>query len=156
MAFDLMEELTALCRAFESEGIEYAICGGIAVAIHGYPRATQDLDVLVKADDVARIERITRKAGFTLSAGIVPFDTGKPTERRILRVSKAAGEDLLTLDLLLVTPFLEDVWSGREKYRVGDGTWQVVSRSGLAKMKKIAGRPIDLADLAGLAAAERS
>lgn len=156
MAFDLMEELTALCRAFESEGVEYAICGGIAVAIHGYPRATQDLDILVRSDDLARIEGVAQKAGFTLSAGIVPFDTGKPTERRILRVSKAAGEDLLTLDLLLVTPFLEDVWSGREKRRAGDCEMQVVSRSGLAKMKKAAGRPSDLADLAGLDEAERS
>ena len=56
----------------------------------------------------------------------------------------------MTLDLLLVTPYLEDAWSEREKLRVGDFEMQVVSRRGLAKMKKAAGRPIDLADLAGL------
>ncbi|MBN1866568.1 nucleotidyltransferase family protein [Candidatus Sumerlaeota bacterium] len=150
MAFDLKEELTALARAFESEGIEYAVCGGIAVAIHGYPRSTQDLDVLVREEDFAKIQPVVEAAGFTLSAGLIPFDAGKESERRILRVSKASGEDLLTLDLIAVTPALEDVWAGREKRRVGDCVLQVVSRRGLIQMKKIAGRPIDLADVEGL------
>ena len=52
MAFDLQEELLGLCQAFASEGIEYAVCGGMAVAVHGYPRATQDIDMLVREEDL--------------------------------------------------------------------------------------------------------
>lgn len=147
MVFDLKRELLEIVHLFNTEGIEYAICGGIAVSIHGYPRSTQDIDILVKAEDLERILVQVEKAGFTLSAGIIPFDIGKKTERRVFRISKVYGEDLLTLDLILVSPFLEDVWDLRERYQLGGSEIQVVSRTGLKKMKKAAGRPQDLADL---------
>lgn len=147
MPFDLKTELSRIAAALTAERVEYALCGGLAVAVHGYPRATRDLDFLVREDDLARIESVLRGLGFTLPAGIIPFDVGKETERRIYRISKAEGENLLTLDLILVTPVLEEVWSDRETYEVGDQKIQVVSREGLGKMKRAAGRPQDLADL---------
>jgi hypothetical protein len=127
--------------------VEYAVCGGLAVAIHGYPRATKDMDFLVQSESAEKVEFLARKAGYTLSAGIIPFDSGKPTERRVLRLSKARGEDLLTLDLVLVGPVLEEVWAGRERRRIGDQELSVVSRRGLIHMKELASRPVDLADI---------
>ncbi len=147
MAMDLEQELEHLISALDDEGIEYAICGGLAVAIHGYPRATRDIDLLVRKEALERVESAVAKAGFTLVSGIIPFNAGQELERNVYRISKARGEDLLTLDLLLVPPFLEDVWKSREKYRVGEHDYWIVSREGLIKMKRIAGRPQDLADL---------
>ena len=51
MAFDLFRELTSLLSALDEEGIDYALCGGLAMAVHGYPRATVDIDLLILAKD---------------------------------------------------------------------------------------------------------
>lgn len=125
MSIDLRHELSLIASTLCEERIEYALCGGVAVAVHGYPRATQDLDLLVREDDLERIKASMTKIGFTLSAGMIPFDVGKETERRVYRVSKAMGEDLLTVDLILVAPFLEDVWTDRDTYQIGDQEIQV-------------------------------
>jgi len=39
---DLLEELKNLAAKLHSEGIEYALCGGLAMAIYAMPRATLD------------------------------------------------------------------------------------------------------------------
>jgi len=65
----------------------------------------------------------------------------------IRRVSKIIGEDVLPLDLLLVTPQVEDIWSSRETVDFLGTTLSVVSRDGLVKMKTLADRPQDRADI---------
>ena len=54
---------------------------------------------------------------------------------------------MISLDLLLVTPHVEDVWEGRESIDFMGQTLFVVSRAGLIKMKQQAGRPQALADI---------
>ena len=50
-----MVKLTKDSREFieslHSNGVDYLIVGGHAVAFHGYPRFTGDLDIWVRADD---------------------------------------------------------------------------------------------------------
>lgn len=150
MVIDLRHELLAIVDLLERTGIAYALCGGLAVAVHGHARATQDLDVLIQPSDAPRVEALLEPLGFTLSAGVITFDLGTPAERHVLRISKAMGEELLTLDLLLVTPALTDVWNTREQLILGGNAVQVVSRAGLIAMKRLAGRPQDLADIAQL------
>ena len=65
----------------------------------------------------------------------------------IYRISKVDGTELLTLDLVLVTPGLEDVWEKRELFDWLGGRIVVVSRDGLMKMKRLSGRDQDLLDL---------
>ena len=43
---DLLEELKKLAAKLHSEGIEYALCGGLAMAIYAMPRATLDIDII--------------------------------------------------------------------------------------------------------------
>ena len=81
---------------------------------------------------------------------MIPFDIGKKHERRIFRLSKRIDAELLTVDLLIVPKFLQDVWDEREVYEVEGVPIQVVSREGLLKMKRIAGRPQDLSDIDNL------
>jgi hypothetical protein len=88
--------------------------------------------------------------GFTIEAGIIPFEVGRPHERQVYRVSKASGTDLLTVDMLLLPAFLQEVWLDREVYKVEGKPIHVVSRSSLIDMKRIAGRPQDLGDIANL------
>lgn len=147
MPLNLAHEVDQLAKLFDSEGIEYAFCGAIAVSLHGCPRSTQDIDVLILESDAPKIERLVARIGFTMSGGVIPFHFGKETERRIIRVSKFEGEEFLTLDLLLVTPIFEDVWAGREVRTVGALRMAVVSLEGLLKMKRLSGRTQDIADI---------
>ena len=43
----ILAEFYRVITALEHAEIDYAVCGGIAVAIHGCPRVTNDLDLLV-------------------------------------------------------------------------------------------------------------
>jgi hypothetical protein len=43
---DLYDELRSLVAALDRQHVDYAICGGIALALHGYPRFTKDIDLL--------------------------------------------------------------------------------------------------------------
>ena len=42
----LRNEMFQLVRALDSANIPYALCGGLAMAVHGWPRATLDIDLL--------------------------------------------------------------------------------------------------------------
>lgn len=151
---NIRDELFLVTGALEGARIDHALCGGMAVIIHGYPRLTRDIDLLLREEDLERARKVLDDLGYTLPSGILPFDLGKPTERKVFRVTKVDGRDHMTLDLVLVGPFLEEVWKGRERHLVEGKTLRVVSREGLAKMKRAAGRPQDLADLSQLGIGE--
>lgn len=147
MALDIKSELLGITQALDNVSIPYAVCGGLAVAIHGFPRFTDDVDLLLLEDDLQPATRALAPLGFTLSSGIIPFRFGTPEEMRLYRVSKASGSDLLTLDLILVTPFIRPIWESRQLVSFEDRTIQVVSRDGLISMKEAADRAIDRIDL---------
>lgn len=66
----------------------------------------------------------------------------------IRRVSKIDDDgEVLSLDLLLVTPKVEDVWESKEKLNLQTQDLWIVSQSGLIKMKELAGRAKDLIDI---------
>lgn len=65
-------------------------------------------------------------------------------------VSKIVGEDHMILDLLEVSPADVEVWDGRLVLEWEGKRLCVVSRSGLARMKRAAGRDQDLLDLKNL------
>jgi hypothetical protein len=65
----------------------------------------------------------------------------------VRRISKAQGNDLISLDLIVVPPTLINVWKTRQEVSVEDVPCWVVSRDGLIRMKSAAGRPQDLADI---------
>ena len=65
---NLFEELMALVAELDASGIEYALAGGLAVAVWGAPRATKDIDLLVMPESVARAKAVAARRGFTLEA----------------------------------------------------------------------------------------
>lgn len=144
---DLYDELLSLVDLFETNKIDYALCGGIAVAFHGYARFTKDIDILIRTEDLDKILKIVEDREFVFSAGRIPFDLGSPKEREVYRISKIDEEETLTLDLILLNPIFTEVWENREYFDWRDRKVQVVSAEGLAKMKHLAGREQDLLDL---------
>jgi hypothetical protein len=51
--------LVQVLRAFEREGVRYAVFGAVALNLHGLVRATEDLDLFVSADAV-NVDRLRR------------------------------------------------------------------------------------------------
>ena len=51
---NLYKELSSVLRLFSENDLNYAVCGGIAVAFHGYERFTKDIDILICEEGTAR------------------------------------------------------------------------------------------------------
>ena len=153
---DLYDELTQLIAALDRNGIPYAICGGIAVAIHGYARFTRDIDVLIEPKTLTRTLEVAENLGFTIDAGTTTFDEATPRERRLRSVSKADGTGVLTLDLILAAGALTEAWATRESHEWDGRPLVVVSRRGLEAMEKLSARPQDRLDLEMLDGGDRS
>lgn len=66
---DLTVELGRLLDVRSREGIEYALCGGLAVAVRGFPRATKVIDLLVRPEDVEDVVAAIEPLDFVLDAG---------------------------------------------------------------------------------------
>lgn len=56
----LPQDYADLLHEFARGGVEFVLIGGWAVAVHGHGRATDDMDVLVRAKDLADIEALER------------------------------------------------------------------------------------------------
>ena len=80
VAYDLIAELEAVLDALAGANIDHALCGGLAVAIHGYPRATMAIDVLLPADRVQAAMQAACALGFDIPARKMVFGlrTGAP------------------------------------------------------------------------------
>ena len=144
---DLIAEMRALIAALNTQSVPYALCGGLALGVHGFPRATQDIDLLVPEHERERLQEVAKTVGYWIPSGRMPFKPKTPQAMEIWRVSKAIGSQLISLDMIVVTPCLESVWKSRVVVRIGELDCSVVSRDGLITMKTIAGRLQDLADI---------
>jgi hypothetical protein len=142
---ELDQEFAALIRTLEEERLDYAVAGGLAVAIWGAPRATTDIDLLVCRKDLAQILLVARRLGFDVIANPMKFQDGS----ELCRATKFDGGDQLTLDLLL-TDEQSPYWQTRERHPLGGGMVTVVSRDSLIQMKSSAARPQDIADVVKL------
>ncbi len=66
MDIELPPDFSEFLRLLNAKGVEYLLIGGYAVAFHGYPRATQDMDVWVaiSPQNAARLVEGLREFGF--------------------------------------------------------------------------------------------
>jgi hypothetical protein len=153
LMLDLYDEFANLIDALEAAGIEYAVCGGLAMAIHGFPRATIDVGLVVPPSAAERVLACARGLDYAMPAGPMSFAGGAVEIRRVTKIDADSG-DLLSLDLLLVTPAIERVWSERTRVRWERGELWVVSRQGLVKLKRLRGSGQDEDDVQCLEAGE--
>lgn len=137
-----------MIEAFDAADVPYALCGGLAVAVHGHPRATIDIDVLVREGDVERAQAVAGELGFRFAAMPMTFHDGAVPIRRVSKID-VEGE-VLMLDLLVVTQATADVWSSRETHEWRGRSLAVVSRAGLIALKRLRSSPQDLADIVAL------
>ena len=94
---------------------------------------------------------IARELGYVFEAAPMTFRGGAIEIRRLSKPAPGWADDMLVLDLLLVTPPIEDVWQGRQKVTATFGDLWMVSREGLLRLKELSGRTADRADIERLA-----
>lgn len=141
----LLDELSNIISALNENEIEYAVCGGLALTIHGFPRATFDIDVLIRPESLEKAYEIAARYGFDIRGLDMSFKEKAVEIRRVSKIDETG--EVLPLDYLLVTPQVEDVWETKEKLDWEGKTLWIVSREGLIKMKQLAGRDKDLIDI---------
>lgn len=142
----LLQEFTNIVTALNDRNIEYAVCGGWAMAILGFPRATIDIDLLILSDDLDKVWRIAQSFGYDVEGLPLHFHEGKIEIRRISKIDKET-KSLITIDFLLVTGALKEVWENRKIFKWNHGTVFSISKESLIFMKKVSGRLQDLADI---------
>jgi len=141
---DLVVEIDSIRAALAREGVEYAVCGGIAMAIHGFTRATEDIDLFIRPEDYERVKAVVGALGYTFEARPMRFSGGDTQIRRVSRID--SDGDVLTLELL-VTPASTDVWETRETIEWRGQPFTVVSREGLIKLKRFRSSDQDMVDI---------
>ena len=142
----LYEELKALVAALNEEQVPYALCGGLAMAVHGLVRATEDIDLLVQRGDLERVLHVAMQLRYLVRPPVMIFENGSIEIHRVVKVL-GEDEDPLMLDLLVVTPALQQVWDSRELKEWQEGTFWVVSREGLIRLKSGRASGIDQEDV---------
>jgi hypothetical protein len=132
-----------LLRLLEEHGAEYLVVGGYAVAFHGYPRFTKDLDLFFDCsiENVGKIrsaliafgfpESDLANEAFTTGGNIVTF-----------------GIEPVRVDLLNEISGVEfhEAWAGRIRARYGEVEVNFIGRSDLIRNKLATNRTKDRAD----------
>jgi hypothetical protein len=123
--------------------VHYVVIGGIAAVLHGVPRATFDLDILIEATEpnVERLLRALREAGFG-TADLIDA-------QGILANEITVFNDRVRIDVQTSTPGLtfEDAWNRRETMAYQGQEFHVASRHDVIASKRAAGRQKDLEDV---------
>ena len=151
--FDLYEEFKSIISALEEHGIDYAVCGGLAMAVHGLPRATVDIDLLILDESLEATKGLARTLGYNIEAMAMTFSRGAVEIRRVSKIDRETGI-VLSLDMLLVTPEIVEIWQSRTRVAWESGSFWTVSRGGLMALKSLRSSAQDLADIERLKESE--
>lgn len=146
-AMEIHPDFNELLSLFADSHVEYVIVGGYALAFHGAPRYTGDLDVLVHATlkNGERILAVLREFGFG-DANLEAKDFAE--EGRFVRL----GHPPVRIDLLTSISGVvwETVYANRVLGKYGDLDVPFIGRSEFIRNKQASGRAKDLADIEAL------
>jgi hypothetical protein len=141
------QDFVDLLRAFVAHDVQFLIVGAYALALHGRPRATGDLDVWVNAtpDNAQRIVRALAAFGAPMDQ-VSEADFSSPGV--VLQLGIAPGRiDILTA---LTGLAFEEAWPGRVREAVGDVAVDFIGRESFLRNKRATGRAKDLGDIEGI------
>lgn len=139
----LNKDLRELLELFRSNEVEFLVVGGFAVAFHGHPRFTEDLDLFVRPDAAngRQIVRALNQFGFG-SLDITELDFA--SDGRVIQLGRAPNRvDLLTR---LYGVHFADVWSARVLGNLDEIPVWFIDAASLIRNKRATGRTQDLAD----------
>jgi hypothetical protein len=144
---DVQKDFEDLLRLFNAHRVEYLIVGSYALAFHGAPRYTGDMDLFVKAeiDNARRIIAALEAFGFG-SVGLKPEDFIQPNN--VIQL----GYPPVRIDLITSISGVswDDAFPHREIGRYGAVAVSFIGRNQYISNKRASGRKKDLADLEAL------
>jgi hypothetical protein len=156
-----------LLRALAGADVEYVLLGGVAVIAHGVIRTTRDVDICPAPD----LENLQRLASMLRELGVRQLGEGEDFDEVEMPYDPTRAEDLAeggnfrlrtphgALDIMQWVPGIDAenayaiLASAASDATAFGHTVRVCSLDHLRHMKRVAGRPRDLQDLADLAAA---
>jgi len=149
----LPEDLKQLLLAFNANGVEYVVVGGYAVGVHAEPRATKDLDLLIRADvgNSEAVYRALAEFGAPIT-GLTPADF-RDDPNSVIQI----GQPPARVDILQSIDGVgfEEAWRDRTEVRLEGVSTQVISSEHLIRNKTQSGRLQDLADVEAIREAEQ-
>lgn len=89
-----LEDLLTLCKALNAEGVKYVLIGGFAVILHGFVRATKDIDLLVDAS-TENIRRLKRGMAVLPDNAIALIADDEIEKYQVVRIADEIVVDLL-------------------------------------------------------------
>ena len=139
----MLNRLQGVFASLHDYNVRYVIIGGIAAILHGVPRATFDLDILIEASP----ENGRNLLDALLDAGLGTADL--TTVEELLAHEITIFRDKVRIDVQTSTPGLvfAEAWGEKEEMRYGGQLFYVVSREHLIASKRAAGRAKDLEDV---------
>ncbi|RKZ71688.1 MAG: hypothetical protein DRR19_32435 [Candidatus Parabeggiatoa sp. nov. 1] len=140
---DIIKELKAITEKLDEEKIEYALCGGLAMAIYGMSRATLDIDVMIEAVSLLPAKKALMQQGFTFEAAPMKFE--KVKIHRLCKIEDSTG-DYLVIDFL-ITSDRRNIFENRKIVTWKGGPLSVVSPEGLILLKTFRGNGQDQDDI---------
>jgi hypothetical protein len=152
----------AIVAVLADQNVDYLLVGGLAVVAHGHVRVTQDVGIL-PSPDAANLGRLAAALGELDATAIgakgerLPFDLSHPESISVgnyFLETKYGALDLVNgprPDLLRYRR-LEAASVGST---IGGVEVKVISKDDLISMKREAGRPKDLSDIAAVTEVER-
>ena len=147
MGLELPTDFKEFLNLLRANDVEYLLIGAYAVGYHGYPRATQDLDIWISATkhNAERVVTTLKEFG---------FDAPELTTDLILRPNNIVrmGEEPIRIEIMNDASGVEfgDCYSNRVTDTIDGIEVKLISLEHLKKNKKASGRLKDLADLENL------
>lgn len=145
----LNEDFRDLLVLLADAGVEFVVVGAYALALHGAPRASGDIDLFIRPSppNAERVfQALTRFGAPLQSAGVTAADLAQPgavyqiglPPRRIDLLTEISGVSF------------DEAWASRIETEVERRTVPFIGREAFLKNKQATGRPKDLADIARL------
>lgn len=144
---DLNPDFKDMLLALKDANVDFLIVGAYAVAAHGYPRATGDLDIWIRADEGTAPRVMRALAAFGAPIGdLSAADFSVPS--LVFQIGIPPGR----IDILTTISGVDfsDAWENRMHIRLDEITFDIIGRADLIRNKKTSGRPKDIADVAAL------
>jgi hypothetical protein len=150
-------------EALARNSVRYVVVGGVAVVLHGHARLTADLDLAVDLSPEAAGKAIDTLVGlgFRPRAPVDPAEFSDPeararwmTEHQMQVFSMWDPSDpLRSVDLFVENPIdFEELWDRSVLLPLAGTSARVASIPDLIRLKRLASRAVDLADIEALEA----
>ncbi len=140
----LQTDLSEFVGLLNSHGVEYLVVGGHAVAFHGHPRLTGDIDFFLRAtDENAELVLAVLEAFGMGQLGLTASDL--TTEGRVIQLGRPPNRiDLLTS---ISGVSFEDAWPTRVSGQLGEHTVSFIGWDELIRNKNASDRDKDRLDV---------